>query len=176
MCRAILWWWKVHLAVKFSMNVKANLYKIQSYTVKPWLSKPQLSKCSIIQKDFGTYKKIAHVHVTSNCFKSSLQSYWTHKCHFLEMVKEVCCSLPLRPYKTSKNCDQVVLLLFAATYSRCPLVTGSCKGTITSLLSKKVRRQNTGIYRIYNLQALRSALALLGCPGYKFCRSLCFEV
>ena len=54
------------------------------------------------------------------------------------MVKEVCCSLPLKLYKTSKNCDQVMLLLIAATYSCCLLVTGSYKGTITSLLSKKL--------------------------------------
>ena len=45
---------------------------------------------------------------------------------------------------------------------RTVLVTGSCKGTITSLWSKKVRFQMAGIYRIYNPQALSSILTLLG--------------
>ena len=44
------------------------------------------------------------------------------------------------------KCYQVMLLLIVATFSRCLLVTGSCKGTITI----NVRLQNTVIYKIYN--------------------------
>ena len=54
------------------------------------------------------------------------------------------------------------------------------KGIVTRLWSK-VRLQNTGIYRIYNPQALGCAIASLRCHipgpfGYKFSKSLCFEV
>ena len=54
-----------------------------------------------------------------------------------------------------------MLLLIAATFSRYLLVTGSCKGTMTSLQSRKVRLQNTGIYEIYNPQALSNTLTSL---------------
>ena len=71
-------------------------------------------------------------------------------------------------------------------------VTAAAKGTRTCLWPKKVRLENTGNYEIYNPQALSSALAVApaqilhrqdfawapqpGSLGYKFHRSLCFEV
>ena len=72
-----------------------------------------------------------------------------------------------------------MLLLIAAC---CLLVIGSCKGTVTSQYSEKVRHQNTGINIIYNPQALSGTLTSFkrhgpaGPSGYKFCRSLCFVV
>ena len=55
---------------------------------------------------------------------------------------------------------QVILILITATFSYF-VVTGSCKGTITCLQSKKIRLQSPGVYRTHNPQALR-ALASLG--------------
>ena len=54
-----------------------------------------------------------------------------------------------------------MLLLITDTFSQCFGVTSSCKSTITKLESKKVRLQKLGNYKIYNPQALSSALALL---------------
>ena len=70
----------------------------------------------------------------------------------------------------------VTTIIIAATFSRCLLVTCSCKGTVYSL-KKLDFIQN----RIYNPQALSSVLALLGHHslgplGYKFYRFLYFKV
>ena len=55
------------------------------YTVEPWLSEPQLSKCSITQNGFLHVQKM-HIRmwVTVNCCKCS-HIYWTYKWFHFEM-------------------------------------------------------------------------------------------
>ena len=60
------------------------------------------------------------------------------------------------------NCYQVMLLLIAATLSCYLRVTGSCKGTITSLYSKKLNFKTQGSTEFITL---RSLVAPLLCPG-----------
>ena len=55
-----------------------------------------------------------------------------------------------------------MLLLIAATFFRCLLVTGSCKGTITSLSSKKLDCKTQGSTEFITLRPLVAPLFHLG--------------